>query len=179
VAAVISEPLDKFIHSTRLCGAVLLIAFALTFMMFWPDGEAYSSGWTISAEERRLATLYVLLGQGVPGVMCFVLAWWMNKGSSWSFLAAIAFTILIGIKCGIGQLMPDSMLRMALISPCCAPLFLGYVGARALIAWPEIMHLRRVEAHERQMAKGFSQAPTPILATPPPPPARGTRPARP
>jgi hypothetical protein len=164
---VISEPLDKFIQSTRFCGLVLLLVCAIAVMVSLGAEEP-----NMKDENRKLLIAAMVIGQGVPGIICFLLAWWMSKGRFWAFLTSIAFTILFIAKCGVGALMIDPLPKLALSAPCCTPLFLIYVATRAYIAWPEIMHLRRVEAHERQASALPVSAKDPPVIVPPPPPMR-------
>ena len=70
------------------------------------------------------------------------------------------------------------LLAFALALPLCAPLqfiFLSYVAARCVIAWPEITHLRKHERRTRMTPQGF---PVGMTAPPPPPIKFPPRPPR-
>ena len=130
---------------------------------------------TLGPTERE-GLFAAIIGQGVPGILFLILAWWMSRGHFLAFIATIVATVAFIIKCLVSLVMPTAALKLAFSAPCCGPLFCGYVGARAIIAWPEIMHLRRVNAHERQAPAAIAAGPG--MAVPPPPTRLPPRPRR-
>jgi hypothetical protein len=180
--------LYKLIDTARLCGWVLL-TFCVTTAIIALAGP----------EEYRVAQIGLIvamvIGHGIPGLVFLALARWMSRGRPVAFVIMTGFTIFTLLKTAVGMVMllsgAQTISAFALALPFCAPvqtLFLAYVGARCLIAWPEIVHLWKSVARSRAYAQSNASTGRPA-ATPaapvahlpaPPPPARGIRPrARP
>jgi hypothetical protein len=118
----------------------------------------------------------------VPGLVFLALTWWMGRGRPWAFVVMTAFTVFCLIKTFAGMAMlcagAETMMAYAMGLPLCAPLqiiFLAYVGARCLIAWPEVRHLMKHEARQRAYAQNAVTA-GPV---PPQPPGAVNAPASP
>ena len=134
-------------------------------------------GWEAATyrDEQFMAVVAIVLGQGLPGILFFVLAWWMSKGKFIAYMISIVASVLLIVKFAVGFVMPPCLMKLALSAPCCAPLFMAYVATRAALAWPDIMLLRKVESHDRQYAKQEAMmtsgplAPPPLMHLPPRP----------
>jgi hypothetical protein len=169
----LSEPLDRLVDTARLSFFVLAFFTLCGILVAIFGPPEYRT-------EQVALMIAMLIGHGLPAIGFLILWQVMRRGRSIYFFSVVVLTMLCLAKQTIGTAMlcmgDHSLVNYGLALPLCAPiqfLFLSYIAARCVIAWPEILDLRRAE----KRVYAAPAAPLPGM-TPPPPTTSIPRPRR-